>query len=116
MKISAVHLRVFGGITDLEVEFQPGLNIVLGDNESGKSTLFRAIQHTLLTSARSAESWTRSFRNRTGTLRNVRYRSRVLSPSVADGVPMRRKRPRRRTGRSFAVRMRSTGPLINSCP
>ncbi|MBU8912861.1 MAG: AAA family ATPase [Spirochaetales bacterium] len=49
MKISAVHLRVFGGITDLGVEFQPGLNIVLGDNESGKSTLFRAIQHTLLT-------------------------------------------------------------------
>ncbi len=49
MKISAVHLRVFGGITDLDVEFQPGLNIVLGDNESGKSTLFRAIQHTLLT-------------------------------------------------------------------
>ncbi|MEE8441470.1 MAG: AAA family ATPase [Spirochaetia bacterium] len=49
MKITAVHLRVFGGITDLGLEFEPGLNIVLGDNESGKSTVFRAIQHTLLT-------------------------------------------------------------------
>ena len=49
MKISAVHLRVFGGIADLGVDFQPGLNIVLGDNESGKSTVFSAIHHTLLT-------------------------------------------------------------------
>ena len=49
MRISTVHLRVFGGITNLDVEFQPGLNIVLGDNESGKSTVFSAIHHTLLT-------------------------------------------------------------------
>jgi len=49
MRISTVHLRVFGGMTDLEVEFQPGLNTVFGDNESGKSTVFRAIHHTLVT-------------------------------------------------------------------
>lgn len=49
MTINRIEIATFGGISDLAVSFRPGLNVILGDNESGKSTLFRAIQHTLLT-------------------------------------------------------------------
>jgi len=47
-------LRVpsFAGLVDAELELSPGLNVILGPNETGKSTLFQALAHTLLTPAR----------------------------------------------------------------
>jgi exonuclease SbcC len=42
----------FGCFSDREVTFSPGLNVVLGPNEAGKSTLFRAIRHALLVSTK----------------------------------------------------------------
>ena len=50
MRVSKLYLRPFGFFAGQLVEFSPGLNVVLGPNEAGKSTLFRAIQQALLVS------------------------------------------------------------------
>jgi len=49
MKIKSIHLHPFAGIQDKKIEFSDGLNVILGPNEAGKSTVFKAIQHGLLT-------------------------------------------------------------------
>ncbi len=52
MKIKRVKLQPFGGIIRREVAFSPGLNVVLGPNEAGKSTIFHAIQKVFFTRTR----------------------------------------------------------------
>ncbi len=39
MKIKMVECEQFAGLQDREVEFEPGLNLLIGENESGKSTM-----------------------------------------------------------------------------
>ena len=39
MKIKRVECDQFAGVQDIDVEFSDGLNLVIGENESGKSTL-----------------------------------------------------------------------------
>jgi exonuclease SbcC len=46
-----VRIESFAGLSDRELDLREGLNVVLGPNEAGKSTLFQAIRHTLLTPA-----------------------------------------------------------------
>lgn len=48
MIITKLKLDAFGGLTGKELEFSPGLNVILGPNEAGKSTSFNAIQKALL--------------------------------------------------------------------
>ena len=43
MKIRSIYIKSFGKLKNLNLEFQDGLNIIYGSNESGKST----IQHFL---------------------------------------------------------------------
>ncbi len=43
MKLQKFSLRRFGCFDDTTLEFGDGLNVLLGDNESGKSTLVRAL-------------------------------------------------------------------------
>jgi exonuclease SbcC len=47
--LSTLQVTSFGALASLGIELKPGLNIILGPNEAGKSTLFRALQHLLLT-------------------------------------------------------------------
>ncbi len=49
MIIKTIRLNPFGGISDKELPFTSGLNVILGPNEAGKSTLFNAVQKVLLT-------------------------------------------------------------------
>jgi exonuclease SbcC len=51
MIISKLIIHTFGGISNRETRFAPGLNLIVGANETGKSTMFRALQHLLLTPA-----------------------------------------------------------------
>ncbi|SMO38571.1 AAA family ATPase [Fodinibius sediminis] len=51
MKIKSIKLHPFAGIQEKEVNLTDGLNLVLGPNEVGKSTIFHAIHHGLLTSS-----------------------------------------------------------------
>ena len=49
MKLSKVFLHPFAGIQEKTFEFEDGLNVLLGPNEAGKSTVFQAVMHGLLT-------------------------------------------------------------------
>ncbi len=48
MIVRRLRVQPFGFFSDTEVSFTPGLNVVLGPNETGKSTLFAAIKSSLL--------------------------------------------------------------------
>ncbi len=48
MIFTKVRLRPFAGVADLTLEFAPGLNTVVGENEAGKSTVYRALENGLL--------------------------------------------------------------------
>ena len=49
MRIARLHLRAYGHFTDHSLEFgpEPGLHLVYGDNETGKSTTLRALSSVL---------------------------------------------------------------------
>ncbi len=47
MRLRRLHLHPFAGSSDREVIFAPGLNVVLGPNEAGKSTLRKALRQVL---------------------------------------------------------------------
>ncbi len=47
MRLKSFSTQVFAGINDLEITFSEGLNILLGPNEAGKSTIVNAIFATL---------------------------------------------------------------------
>lgn len=52
MIITKVKLDPFGGFAGREVDFKPGLNVILGPNEAGKSTTFYAIEKGFLIPSR----------------------------------------------------------------
>ncbi len=61
MIITKAHLNPFGAVADREFTFQEGLNVLLGPNEAGKSTLVNAIFAALFVPSnvrRNAEDWT----------------------------------------------------------
>lgn len=47
MILRRLQLHPFAGVADREWRFEPGLNVVLGPNEAGKSTLRRALRQAL---------------------------------------------------------------------
>jgi DNA repair protein SbcC/Rad50 len=56
MILKNVALTPFGGLTNKQLDFQPGLNVIFGPNEAGKSTVFNAIQRVLFTPAKLTPS------------------------------------------------------------
>jgi DNA repair exonuclease SbcCD ATPase subunit len=47
--LSSIHISSFAALASLDIELKPRMNVILGPNEAGKSTLFSALQHLLLT-------------------------------------------------------------------
>ncbi|MBE0427384.1 MAG: AAA family ATPase [Nitrospirae bacterium] len=56
MIINKLKIDSFGCLSDKELEFKEGLNVILGPNEAGKSTAFNAIQKVLLTPVKLSKS------------------------------------------------------------
>jgi DNA repair protein SbcC/Rad50 len=56
MKLQRLQLRPFAGFLEKEIVFQPGLNVLLGANDVGKSTIFRALDATLFLPAKVSKS------------------------------------------------------------
>ncbi|NMB10026.1 MAG: AAA family ATPase, partial [Tissierellia bacterium] len=52
MHIKSYKTNRFAGLKNLDIEFEDGLNVILGPNESGKSTLIEGIYHTLFKEAK----------------------------------------------------------------
>ena len=44
MIIRDLRLRPFAGLADVKVSFEEGLNVILGPNEAGKTTLVNALK------------------------------------------------------------------------
>ena len=51
MIINNINITIFAGLSGKDIEFEQGINVVLGPNEAGKSTIFRALENTLFTPA-----------------------------------------------------------------
>ena len=51
MILKSIALKPFGGLTDVQLDFNSGLNVIHGPNEAGKSTIFNALQRVLFTPA-----------------------------------------------------------------
>ncbi len=49
MKVNRIKLTPFGGVIDQELKFKDGMNVILGENEKGKSTVLNAILKVLFT-------------------------------------------------------------------
>lgn len=49
MIIKNVRLNPFGGISEREITLENGLNVIIGPNEAGKSTIYNGIQKALFT-------------------------------------------------------------------
>jgi len=49
MILQTLEITSFGALVSLCLQFVPELNVVLGPNEAGKSTIFKALRHLLLT-------------------------------------------------------------------
>ena len=52
-KITLTNFRCFEGVT--EIELSSGINFFVGDNNAGKTTIFKAIE--FIQSARNKEDW-----------------------------------------------------------
>ncbi len=48
MKLIRLHVESFAAIGNVDVEFGPGLNVLYGPNELGKSTVAESIRFALL--------------------------------------------------------------------
>lgn len=55
MKLQRLHIKRFGRFEDFAVDFSEGLNQIVGDNDTGKSTLVRAIYAVLFDNPSSAD-------------------------------------------------------------
>ena len=49
MIIIKIKLNPFGGLINRSINFENGLNVIIGPNETGKSTIFNAVQKVLFT-------------------------------------------------------------------
>ena len=47
MKILSLNITEFGGLSDFQLDFSDGLNVIEGANESGKSTLLLFVMYML---------------------------------------------------------------------
>lgn len=56
MKLRELSLKPFAGFRALHLRFAPGLNVVLGANDVGKSSVFRALESALFLRARVSRS------------------------------------------------------------
>lgn len=64
MKLERISSEQFAGVQDQSVSFADGMNVVLGDNESGKSTMISAMFHGLTTPVKLDKRRDKAFLNR----------------------------------------------------
>ncbi len=56
MKIKSVDIKAFGGLEDYKLDFEPGFQVILGENEAGKTTIQQFIRAMFYGFSRSGHS------------------------------------------------------------
>ena len=64
MKIKSINIASFGGVKDLKLELEGGLNVIYGDNEKGKTTVMSFIKMMFYGSERSASQISKNIRKK----------------------------------------------------
>lgn len=64
MKINKIYISAFGKLKDFTLEFSDGLNVVYGNNEDGKSTVFAFIKSTFYGTGRNSKNLSDSIRHK----------------------------------------------------
>ncbi len=64
MKIKALHIAAFGGLKNLNLDFDDSLNIIYGDNEHGKTTVMSFIKMMFYGSERSGAQLSKNIRKK----------------------------------------------------
>ena len=62
MILKSIKVERFRGLGRIEPELGPGITVVRGPNESGKSTLLTAVQAVFYANPGAASNWTSSAR------------------------------------------------------
>ncbi|MBR3251914.1 MAG: AAA family ATPase, partial [Erysipelotrichaceae bacterium] len=63
MKINKIETEAFAGIQDRELEFDDGINLIVGENETGKSTIVDLIYNMFFQTTNTKRNKDRSFLN-----------------------------------------------------
>ncbi len=64
MKIKALHISAFGGLKNLDLNFDNAFNIVYGDNENGKTTIMNFVKMMFYGTERSSASISKNLRKK----------------------------------------------------
>lgn len=64
MKINKIYISAFGKLKDFTVEFSDGLNVIYGNNEDGKSTVFAFIKSMFYGTGRNSKNLNDSIRHK----------------------------------------------------
>lgn len=64
MKINALHISAFGGVKNLDLDFQKNFNIIYGDNENGKTTVMSFIKMMFYGTERSSAQLSKNLRKK----------------------------------------------------
>src|SRR5687767_6530374 len=66
LHVEALTIRGVAGIEELDLSFQPGLNLIAGPNGSGKTTILECIGHSFYAFAESSRLLRRNARHKRG--------------------------------------------------
>ncbi len=64
MKINSIYISAFGGIKNLKLDFNDGFNVVLGNNEQGKTTVMSFIKMMFYGSERASAQISKNIRKK----------------------------------------------------
>lgn len=64
MKINKIYISAFGKLKDFTVEFSDGLNVIYGNNEDGKSTVFAFVKSMFYGTGRNSKNLNDSIRQK----------------------------------------------------
>ena len=64
MKINSIYISAFGGIKNLKLDFNDGFNVILGNNEQGKTTVMSFIKMMFYGSERASAQISKNIRKK----------------------------------------------------
>ena len=103
MKIISLNITEFGGLSDFSLDFSDGLNIIRGDNESGKSTVLLFVMYMLYGLPKSTRKGTPGAYDKDRSLSRRSGKAQGCMEIECDGKRLRIERSNLRRGRNSEV-------------